>query len=66
MAALIFLFSVTYHVISKLRGNEKNPQMNNFGIGLAVLGVVYMTINFIDDASYFYLNEEYVKWYYNH
>ena len=24
VAALTFLFSVTYHVISKLRGNEKN------------------------------------------
>jgi len=26
---LVFLFFVTYHVISKIRGNEKNTKMNN-------------------------------------
>ena len=39
VAALIFLTYVTYHLISKLRGNEKNAQQNNFGIALAVLGL---------------------------
>jgi len=40
VAALIFLTYVTYHLISKLRGNEKNLQQNNFGIALAVLGLL--------------------------
>jgi len=40
VAALAFLTYVIYHVISKLRGNEKNVQMNNFGIGLALLGLL--------------------------
>ena len=39
VAALIFLTYVTYHLISKLRGNEKNVQQNNFGIFLALLGL---------------------------
>ena len=37
-----------YHLISKLRGNEKNVRMNNFGIALVVLGVVYFAVNFTD------------------
>ena len=26
---LVFMFYVTYHVISKVRGNEKNKKLNN-------------------------------------
>jgi len=37
---------VLYHLISKLRGNEKNVHMNNFGVALAVLGVAMYSVWF--------------------
>jgi len=40
LALLIFLMYLIYHVISKLRGNEKNIKLNNYGIGLSLLGLV--------------------------
>ena len=43
-AALSFLTYVTYHVISKIRGNEKNPMMNNFGIFMALLPLAYYSV----------------------
>ena len=43
-ALLIFVTYEIYHLISKLRGNEKNVRMNNFGIAVAVLGVVYFSL----------------------
>ena len=45
---LIFVAYEIYHLISKFRGNEKNVRMNNFGVTLAVLGVVYFAVNFTD------------------
>jgi len=41
IALTIFLFYFVYHVISKVRGNEKNQKMNNFGLFLSVFGLVY-------------------------
>jgi len=52
VAALIFVTYVTYHVISKIRGNEKNGQMNNFGIQVALLGLVVYSVGFTDAATY--------------
>jgi len=40
LAFLIFLMYLIYHVISKLGGNEKNVLLNNYGIGLSLLGLV--------------------------
>jgi len=37
VALLIVYAYVIYHLISKLRGNEKNVKMNNYGILFAVL-----------------------------
>ena len=51
VAALIFLTYVTYHVISKLRGNEKNPQMNTFGIAMALLPFAYYSAYFTDNGT---------------
>ena len=48
MALLIFVTYEIYHLISKLRGNEKNVSMNNFGVSLAVLGVVYCSVYFTE------------------
>ena len=62
MTAVIFLFSVTYHVISKLRGNEKNPQMNTYGILLGMLGLVAMAITFSDIGTFFFIYEMYSIW----
>ena len=42
---------VLYHVISKLRGNQKNVHMNNFGVALAVLGVAVYLVLFSDEIS---------------
>ena len=51
VAALIFLMYVTYHLISKLRGNERNVSMNTFGIAMAMLGFVNYLISFTDYAT---------------
>jgi len=51
VAMLIFLTYVIYHLISKLRGNEKNLHMNNYGIALALLGFVYYSVDFTDWAT---------------
>jgi len=42
---------VLYHLISKLRGNEKNVHMNNYGVSLAVLGVVVYLVLFSVDVA---------------
>ena len=55
VAVLIFLMYVTYHLISKLRGNEKNVSLNTFGIALAVLGFVNVSIMFTEFATYFFI-----------
>jgi len=44
ISAVIFLFYLTYHVISKLRGHEINVQMNNYGIVMAATGVFFATL----------------------
>ena len=51
VALLVFVTYVLYHVISKLRGNDKNLHMYNFGMGLAVLGVAYYSVSFADDSA---------------
>jgi len=43
----VFLFFFTYHVISKIRGNERNTKMNNQAIFLCSLGLVENAINFV-------------------
>jgi len=43
---LVFVMYVLYHLISKLRGNEKNVHMNNLGVALALLGVAMYSVWF--------------------
>jgi len=57
---------VVYHVISKLRGNEKNPQMNNFGISLALLLLVVYSVNFTNHATSSIIYDGWKNWYYGH
>ena len=52
LAMLIFLMYLIYHVISKIRGNEKNVQLNNYGIFLSLLGLVNYSIYFTDEGTY--------------
>ena len=66
MALLIFVSYEIYHLISKLRGNEKNVRMNDFGIALAVLGVGYYSVYFTDWAAYTWANDKWSKWYDHH
>jgi len=66
VAALIFLTYLTYHLISKVRGNEKNVQQNNFGIALAVLGLWNYSVTFTDNVAYSEIEDKYWKWYENH
>ena len=66
VALLIFVTYEIYHLISKLRGNEKNVRMNNFGIALAVLGVVYYAVGFFDETTYKLVNDKWRKWYDHH
>ena len=58
VALSIFVTYEIYHLISKLRGNEKNVRMNNFGIALAVLGVVYYSVWFTELATYMLANDK--------
>jgi len=48
VALLIIYAYVIYHLISKLRGNEKNLHMNNFGIVLALLLFVSYSVYFTE------------------
>ena len=66
LASLIFLMYLIYHVISKIRGNEKNVQLNNFGIGLSLLGLVTFSIVFTDKIIYRLANDKLLSWYYKH
>jgi len=66
IAMQIFLTYVIYHMISKMRGNEKNVKMNNFGIALSLLGFWYMTVISIDDGTYSVVYDKYSNWYYRH
>jgi len=50
-ALLIFMTYVLYHVISKLRGNEKNAHMNQYGVALAVLVIASYSVWFSDDVA---------------
>jgi len=38
------LFYIVYHLISKLRGNEKNRQLNNFGLMIACFAMISYSI----------------------
>jgi len=62
VASLIFLTYVTYHLISKLRGNEKNLQQNNFGIALAVLGLYTYLVWFTENVAYSVIDDKWWKW----
>jgi len=57
---------VVYHLISKMRGNEKNIKMNNYGLGVAVLGLWYTADYFIDDGAYSVNRDKYHNWINNH
>ena len=62
LVTLFFLTYVIYHVISKLRGNEKNVQLNNFGIALAAQGLFTNLLQFISLMSFAVINEKAWKW----
>jgi len=66
LAFLIFLMYFIYHLISKIRGNEKNVQLNNYGIGLSLLGLVKYSILFIDFSTYTIVHDKHNSWYYKH
>ena len=66
IAMQIFLTYVVYHLISKMRGNEKNIKMNNYGLGVAVLGLWYMIINVVDYSAYSVNPVKRLNWYNNH
>jgi len=62
----VFLFYITYHVISKVRDNEKNKKMNNLAIFLSFLGLVGYSIRLTDNATYLLITDKYYSWYDNH
>ena len=65
-ALFILLTYVVYHVISKVRGNEKNGPMNNYGQLLAVLGFAFYSVYFIDFYVYRFANDEWDAFYDRH
>jgi len=62
LGLLIFLMYLIYHMISKIRGNEKNVQLNNYGIGLSLLGLISYSIVFIDYCTDTLAHETRVRW----
>ena len=66
IGTLTCLTYVTYHIISKLRGNEKNVQMNNFGIALAVLVLFSYSVYFSDYQIRHYSPRKWNHWFRNH
>ena len=63
---LVFLFFFTYHVISKIRGNEKNTKMNNQAIMLCSLGLFYYSVRFSDWATYIFAYKQSSGWIRSH
>jgi len=55
-----------YHVISKIRGTEKNARLNTYGITLAFLGLISVGFWFSDELSFIYANEFRDKYHDNH
>jgi len=53
-------------MISKCRGSEKNAHMNNYGIALAVLGLVFYTVGFADWISFLFCDKKHQIWFDNH
>jgi len=51
VVVVVSLFYVVYHLISKLRGNEKNRQLNNFGLMIACFAFISYSIEFVDYGS---------------
>jgi len=62
LASLIFLMYLIYHVISKIRGNEKNVQLNNFGIGLSLLILVNYSILFTSWGTGTLAPDKHLSW----
>ena len=62
MVLLSFVTYEIYHLISKLRGNEKNVHMNNYGAALVVLGGLYYLVWFIDTVSIVVADDKSTKW----
>ena len=62
LAFMIFLTYLNYHVISKLRGNEKNVKLNNYGIGLSLLGLVCYSVSFINTGTYTVAQDKHMSW----
>jgi len=66
LATLISLMYLIYHVISKIRGNEKNVQLNNFGIGLSLLILVNYSIFFPDWGMFTLAPDKKASWRHKH
>jgi len=66
VAVLMSLMYVIYHLISKLRGNEKNVSMNTFGIAMAMLALNNLAVTFTVDSTYLFINDKWDKWTYSH
>jgi len=56
------LIAVVYHVISKVRGNEKNPMMNTYGITLALMMLFSYAGFFAFRASRLFIYARFVRW----
>jgi len=62
LGTLIFLTYLIYHVISKIRGNEKNVQLNNYGICLSLLGLVNFSIFFTKSGTDTLADDKNASW----
>jgi len=61
-ALTICLFYLVYHLISKARGNEKNPPLNNYGLFVAVFAFVYLGYSFFVLVIFYVLPAESYVW----
>ena len=66
LALLTLLMYVIYHLISKIRGNEKNVELNNYGIRLALVGLVGYSLVFSEQVLHLKANAKWLSWYSKH
>jgi len=66
IVATVCLFYITYHLISKARGNEQNPSMNNYGLVASMIMIVSPALYLFDYGSFLFAPKWRTSWFGDH
>ena len=66
VVVVVSMFYIVYHTISKLRGNEKNRQLNNFGLMIACFAFTSYSIESVDYGTELLIPKKERKWIISH